>query len=641
MCGIVGVFDRAGGGVDAFDVSAAVAAMAHRGPDETGFWRDGRAHLGMCRLSIIAPAGNHQPARNEDGRVRVVFNGQIYNHPALRRELEASGHRFSSDGDSEVIAHAYEEWGGAFCERLNGMFAIAVYDFRGDPTLTIARDRIGIKPLHYLLDDDKIVFGSEIKAVLAASGERPGVDVEGMLSLLTFEYTYAPHTLFEGLRKLPPGHYLRVGSGKAELKSYWQLPARERDIRESDAEEEIRGLLTDAVRIRLISDVPLGAFLSGGVDSSIIVALMARQSTERVKTFSVGFDDATYNETAYARMVADRYSTDHREITLRLDPDELMTPIDLMLDDPIGDFSVFSTYLVSRAAREHVTVALSGDGGDEMFGGYDAYLADRLARVYGLLGAPITRRLMPWVLSHVRPSSAKKGLVNRAKVFANGAARPGPLGHMRWMVFMDETLRRGLLTRDFAERVADVDPTRHVEHLLRRVEFTDATQRNMFVDAGFYLPDNILHKVDRTSMAVSLETRVPMLDHRVVEAALTLPSRYHIRGSRTKVLLKKTFADLLPEPIRRRGKQGFSTPMKHWLRGPLEPMMQDVLAVDRIRRDGYFRPETVERLKRQHLEVSADHAHVLWSLMLFCMWRERFQSSSTGRTPGCVEALVR
>ncbi len=628
MCGITGVFVRDGRSATDFDVRGAVRSMAHRGPDETGFWCAGPVNLGMCRLSIIAPTGNHQPVQNEDGHVRAIFNGQIYNHPELRAELEGLGHRFASDGDSEVIVHAYEQWGPAFLKRLNGMFGIAIYDDRSTPLLLLARDRLGIKPLHYLLNGDGVIFGSEIKAVLTVAGHVPGPHPEGILSLLTFEYTYAPHTLFRGICKLKPGYYMKVDRNHVEMQPFWSLPTASCARSERQAMNELREVMSDAVRCRMISDVPLGAFLSGGIDSSIIVALMSRHSDRPVKTFSVGFEEASYDETHYAKQVADRYETDHTEIRLKVDLDELMTPIDLMLDDPIGDFSVFSTYLVSRAARQHVTVALSGDGGDELFGGYDTYLADRLARWYACLGGAVTRRWLPMLLSHVSPSREKKGLVNRLKMFVNGAARPADLGHARWMVFMDERLRRGLLSDAFAADVADLDPTDHVRRVAAACQFTDPTSRAMYVDASFYLPENILHKVDRTSMATSLETRVPMLDHRVAELALTVPAHFHVRGFKTKVLLKRAFADALPIDILRRGKQGFSTPMKHWLRKELSPLMMDTLSEHRIKRDGYFRTEAVEQLKNDHLAERADHAHVLWPMMLFCMWLDRYQSGS-------------
>ncbi len=640
MCGIAGVMERTGGPPSASRVAAAIERIRHRGPDETGFWSDNRVSLGMCRLAIIAPTDNHQPAASEDGSVQVVFNGQIYNHPQLRAELEATGHRFASQGDSEVIAHAYEQWGTGFLERLNGMFAIAVYDARDGGSILLARDRVGIKPLHYHLDHQRLIFGSEVKAVLAQLDRTPSPDVEGMLSLLTFEYTYAPHTLFNNICKLPPGHFLQIDRGGVKMQSYWQLPTCGRTVDEVEAVGQLRDVVSDAVSKRMISDVPLGAFLSGGVDSSIIVALMARHSSRKVKTFSVGFKDASYDESSYARMVAERYQTDHEEIRLDLKLDEMTKPLELILDDPIGDFSVFSTYLVSQAARAHVTVALSGDGGDELFGGYDTYIADKVARVYRLLGATMTERLFPKLLSMLPPTPSKKGIINKVKAFVSGAARSTDLGHVRWMMFMDDSLRGSLLAPDFAETVRDIDPTNYVRRLIGASRFRDASQTNMYVDSAFYLPENILHKVDRTSMATSLETRVPLLDHRVVEAALTLPGSLRLKGFQTKSVLKRAFGDLLPQAIVRRGKQGFSTPMKHWLRGDLKPMMLDVLSESQIRRDGYFQPDTVERLKREHLDARYDHAHILWSLMLWCMWLNRFQRSNVDASRPIAKAIA-
>jgi len=640
MCGIAGVMERTGGPPSARGVATAIDRIRHRGPDETGFWSDDRVSLGMCRLAIIAPTDNHQPAANENGSIRVVFNGQIYNHPQLRTDLEAAGHRFASQGDSEVIAHAYEQWGPDFLEHLNGMFAIAVYDARDGGSILLARDRVGIKPLHYHLDDRRLVFGSEVKAVLAQLNRTPSPDVEGMLSLLTFEYTYAPHTLFDDVCKLPPGRYLQLDRRGVRTRSYWQLPTCGRAVGEDESVDQLRDVVSDAVSMRMISDVPLGAFLSGGVDSSIIVALMAHHGSRRVKTFSVGFKDASYDESSYARMVAERYQTDHEEIRLDLNLDEMTKPLELILDDPIGDFSVFSTYLVSQAARAHVTVALSGDGGDELFGGYDTYIADKVARVYRLLGRNLTERILPKLLSMLPPTSSKKGIINKAKVFVKGAARPTDLGHVRWMMFMDESMRGSLLAPDFSEAVRDIDPTNYVRRLIGASRFGDASQTNMYVDSAFYLPENILHKVDRTSMATSLETRVPLLDHRVVEAALTLPGSFRLKRFQTKSILKRAFGHLLPPAIVNRGKQGFSTPMKHWLRSDLKPMMLDVLSESRIRRDGYFRPATVERLKREHVDARYDHAHILWSLMLWCMWLDRYQRGNVDAGRPIAEAIA-
>jgi asparagine synthase (glutamine-hydrolysing) len=644
MCGIVGIYDRNGAPVEDCrgKLERAVEMIHHRGPDERGFWSKGRIGLGMARLSIIAPQGNHQPAKNEDGTVRVVFNGQVYNHPSLMRSLQARGHQFTAAGDTEVLAHAYEEWGVGFLEQLNGMYGMAIYDGREGGSILIARDRIGIKPLYYYLDDDRLIFGSEVKTILALMSHTPAVNPEGVVSLLTFEYIYPPHTLFRGIKKLEPGHYLKVDGDRVEHRAYWELPRERRPLSLAQACAELRELMDDAVSARMISDVPLGAFLSGGIDSSIIVGLMARHSDRPIKTFCVGFEDATYNEAPYARLVADRYTTEHYEITLRLNLDELWKPVELILDDPIGDFSVFSTYLVSRAARDHVTVVLSGDGGDELFGGYDTYVAERLARYYQLLGPTMTQRVLPKLLGAVRPSPAKKGLINRAKVFVAGAARSRELRHTRWMVFMDERLRQGLFTEAFAETAADVDPTQHVAKLMRQMEHGDLMEQGMYVDTAFYLPDNILHKVDRTSMATSLETRVPFLDHRVVESALTTPGRHRVQGFKRKALLKRAFAEVLPEPILHRGKEGFSTPMKHWLRGPLKPLMMDMLSGARIRRDGFFKTETVERLKEEHLAERNDHAHVLWSLILLCMWLDRYQHGGQPTpSPNPQEVAVR
>lgn len=596
--------------------------MYHRGPDDDGFYRDRHAGLGMRRLSIIDLETGQQPVTNEDGTLWLVFNGEIYNYREIRRELERRGHAFASKSDSEVIVHAYEEHGDGCVDHFNGMFAFAIWD-AARRRLLLARDRVGIKPLYYWARADRLVFGSELKALMAHPDVPREVDPVALDQFLTVEYVPTPRTILKDVRKLPPGHRLVFQEGRVSLERYWDVPLLDVPDEEPACVEMLADLLADSVRMQLVSDVSLGAFLSGGIDSSTVVAFMAKASTAPVRTFSVGFEDVTYNELPYARAVAVHFGTDHHEEILHPDIADLAEQLVGHLDEPLGDFSIFPTYLVSRMASRWVKVVLSGDGGDELFGGYETYVAQRMDRFYRWLPGPLRRNALPALMGLVPPRPSKKGLVNKAKRFVEGAALTPSLQHARWMIFLSGRDRAALYQEGMRAALDGSAPEDFLQSHFRSAPYADPLARQQYVDVKTYLADDILAKVDRTSMAASIEARVPLLDHRVVEFAMNLPAPMKLQGGRTKVILRRAMAGHLPGMVLAKPKQGFSIPLKHWLCGPLRPLMADLLSADGLRRRGYFDPACVARWMSEHLEGRANHSHKLWALMVFELWHQR------------------
>ena len=597
--------------------------LVHRGPDDEGFYVDGNVGLGMRRLSVIDISGGHQPISNEDGSIWVVFNGEIYNFPELRRELESRGHEFATNTDTETIVHAYEEYGVDCVSRFNGMFGFAIWDGR-DRKLVLARDRVGIKPLYYYLDSHCIVFASELKAILQLKQVPRELDYAALDTFLTFEYVPAPLSIFQGVRKLLPGHVLVLQDGAVSIRKYWDIEPRPPHDSEEELPHDLYELLKDAVRARLISDVPLGAFLSGGLDSSTIVCLMSELMDRPVKTFSIGFDDPSYNELGYARAVAGHFGTDHQELVIQPNVVELVESLVGYLDEPFADVSAFPTYLVSQLARQSVTVALSGDGGDELFAGYDWYVAGKVERYYRRLPRALRNSVIPGLLGRISPSARKRGLVNNLKRFAEGAALPRSARHFRWATFLAQPTKADLFTEELKSHVDGHDPYAGFVDYLDLFEEADSLWREQFADVKTYLPDDILVKLDRMSMANSLEARTPFLDHRVVEFAASVPSHLKLRGFTRKYLLKRAMASRLPGQVLTRRKEGFSIPMKNWLRQELRPLMEEVLSPQRLGAAGLFNPACVQTLKDQHQEGVANRSHLLWSLMMFEMWRETY-----------------
>jgi asparagine synthase (glutamine-hydrolysing) len=627
MCGIVGIAALGDARPPhSQQVQRMCSVLEHRGPDDQGVdILDGVA-LGNRRLAVIDIAGGRQPLGNESRTIRTVQNGEIYNFQELRRSLEKSSHRFRTNCDTEVIVHAYEQFGLDFVHHLNGMFAIALHD-RKKQKLILARDHLGIKPLYYSwIDKQYLIWGSEVKALLASGLLSPQLDIDSLGQFLSWEYVPGEHTLMKNVYELQPAEMLvaDLTNATSEQRFYWDIPAPSGqatgDPREW--EQRIDDKIHQCVKRQLVSDVPLGAFLSGGVDSSLVVSAM-----DDPKVFSIGFDDASYNELDYARRVANHVGAEHVSDILRPNVASLFELLLGYLDDPIGDFSIFPTYLISKIAREHVTVALSGDGGDELFGGYETYLAQRYAYWLQYLPNPIRQKLLPALVNRLRPSPKKKGTTNKIKRFVEGLAYPAVLDHARWRIFASDILKQELFTTEAAEQL--VTPTgAHIENLFARANKRPSLDRSLYVDVKSYLSDNCLVKVDRMSMAVSLEVRVPMLDKELVELAFKVPQQLKIENGKTKAILKRIAARHVPRDCVYRPKEGFSIPMKHWLGDQFLSIMEHYLEPRRISGGGLFRISTVENLKREHLAGRANHSHVLWSLVLFEAWKDRWLNSA-------------
>ena len=603
-----------------------VDTLRHRGPDDAGQVTLPGAGLGMRRLSIIDVRGGRQPFASEDGAVHLVGNGEIYNHETLRAQLEARNHRFASGSDVETALHAYEEWGESFVERLHGMFALALWDARSR-TLVAARDRAGEKPLYYALTANGLLLASEIKALLVCPDVSREVDLEALDQFLTYEYVLTPRTIFSAVRRLPAAHCMTYRGGALTVTRYWGAAGVARGSwTDDEAAAALRRTLRRAVSRQTMADVPLGAFLSGGLDSSAIVAMMAEadgRDRSAVNTFSMGFADGSYDELPHARRVAARFDTRHREGTIEPDVAALFHRLIPHLDEPFADVSLFPTFLVSEIARAHVTVALSGDGGDELFGGYDTYHAERLARrVAAILPRPAASALAG-LAALFPPSEKKKGLLNKVRRFTSGlAAAPPDIEHYRWMTYLSPAVKRRLYTPALRAALAGSDVYRPVREALRAAGTDDPLNRQLHADLSLYLADDILVKVDRMSMAASLETRAPFLDVEVMELALSMPGRLKVRRGERKYVLKRALAGVLPESILRRPKEGFSIPMKNWLKRDLAPLMRDLLSPARLRRRGWFEPGVVAALIDQHVSGRENHAHLLFGLMVLERWAQ-------------------
>jgi len=619
MCGICGLVSLDGTGpVDRSLLEEMSGALQHRGPDSDGAHLEGPVGLAARRLSIIDLAGGDQPMANEDGTVHVVSNGEIYNHRELRRGLERRGHRFRTQSDTEVLVHSYEERGQAFVDDLRGMFAVALWDAaRG--RLVLARDPFGIKPLYYRVGGGMLSFASELKALLRDPSFPRDIDFDAVEAFLAFNSIPAPLTIFTHARKLPPGHLLCWEGGEPRLERYARpQPVPAEEVRRESAAElaaELRDRLRDSVRAHLIADVPVGVLLSGGIDSSALAALAAEESSHRVSTFSIGFEERSFDELERARLVARRYGTDHHELILRPDAADLLPRLAETFDEPFADSSALPTYLVSELAAGQVKVVLSGEGGDELFGGYYTYVADLLAPWLG----PAAAALRPAV-ERLPSSSRKVSLEYRAKRFARGATLPALERHHAWKEIFSADARAELMD---GGRVG-ADPLDVYRDRYAETEGAEPLARLQDVDTAVYLVDDLLVKTDRASMAHSLEARVPFLDPAPAELALALPTRHKVRGLSKKRLLRRAVAPLVPGQIINARKQGFSIPAAAWLRGDLEPFVRDVLSVEAVRRQGVFRPEAVTALIDRHVARREDLSRQLWGLMAFALWFDRY-----------------
>jgi asparagine synthase (glutamine-hydrolysing) len=623
MCGICGVVSTNGERVDRGLLEAMNETLFHRGPDSGGVVISGPAGLAARRLAIIDLAGGDQPIANETGDIHVVQNGEIYNYRELRRGLESAGHGFRTDSDTEVLVHLYEEHGARFAEKLRGMFAIAIWD-APKRRLVLARDRFGIKPLYYRVTAEELSFGSELKPLLRRPDFSREIDFDALEAYLAFSCIPAPLTIFREARKLPAGSVLvfeaNNGAHDVQIERFARPHAvsREQTRSESEAElaEELRESLRDSVRAHLIADVPVGVLLSGGIDSSALTAFAALEGTGRVSTFSIGFEEQGFDERARARMVAERYGTDHHELVVRPNAVELLPRIAEVFDEPFADSSAIPTYLVSELTRRHVKVALSGEGGDELFGGYFNYVGHNLAPVFGRLATlakPLVERL---------PASTSKAssLEYKAKHFARSAALRPLERHCGWKTILAPEARAELLARERRS----TDPIELLRPIYAGSDGAEELARIMDVDLSVFLVEDMLVKTDRASMAQSLETRVPFLDTVVAGYALALPTSAKVRGFAKKRLLRKALEPLLPKEIIRGRKQGFSIPVGTWLRGQLEPLTREVLSPETIRRQGLFRPEAVTAMVDDHISGKRDLHRQVWSMLVFSLWFDRY-----------------
>ncbi|MCI0392814.1 MAG: asparagine synthase (glutamine-hydrolyzing) [Acidobacteria bacterium] len=603
--------------------------IAHRGPDDEGYYVANGVALGMRRLSIIDVATGHQPISNEDGSVWIVFNGEIYNYRELRAELIARGHQFQTRTDTEAIVHLYEDEGERCVEKLRGMFAFAIWNSR-KRSLFLARDRAGKKPLHYAFAGRTLLFGSEIKSLLQYPGLSREVNLEALSDYLSFGYIPDPATAFRGIHKLAPGYTLTFEDGQVRTRCYWDFnyngesesgPPRE----ESYYIERLRDLLAESVRMRLESEVPLGAFLSGGIDSSTIVALMAREMGQPVKTFSIGFKESSFDELKYARLTARRFRTEHYEFVVTPDICRIVEDLVWHHDEPFADISSIPTYAVSKMAREHVTVALAGDGGDELFGGYDSYLKERRFDRYERIPAAIRRKVFrPLSRSLPRGAYGKRFL-------GHIALDPGPRCVDGMSFFNDEAIN-DLLSPEVRRALDGYSSAAAFERFYAKPASADRLDHQLYLDAKAYLPGDILVKVDRMSMANSLETRAPLLDHKLIEFVQTIPASLKLRGTETKYILKRAVSGLIPDEIIHRPKQGFDVPLKHWFNHELREMLNDTLDDQRTRQRGYFNLNAVMAIQKEHRRGRRDHARSLWGLLIFELWHRAFIDGEVART---------
>ena len=631
MCGICGIAARRGPEPDYAQLDLMCQSIAHRGPDDQGIWLQGGVGLGVRRLSIIDVAGGHQPIHNQDETAWIVFNGEIYNFPQLRERLSAKGHRFYTQTDTEVVVHAYDEWGERCVEELNGMFGLAIWD-RPRQTLFLARDRLGIKPLYYAITPQGLAFASELKALLTIPAMRRQVDLVALDDYLALEYVPSPRSIIRGVQKLPPGHTLswRMDSGEGQLHRYWDVDLgageREPDTRSLEQHaDELRAVLLESVRKELISDVPLGVFISGGIDSSTVAAMMTRLTPGHVNSFSIGFTDPSFDESAHARRVAAHLGTNHRELIL--EPSmmtDLVPSVTEKLDEPLADASIIPTFLLSRFARQHVTVALGGDGGDELFAGYPTLLAHRLVGYYERLPGMVRDRLVSPLVQRLPVSMANISLDFKLKRFVGGAGYPVGERHMRWLGSFSSEQRAELFDPQVGAALLQSDHQDLVAEHLARHRLQDPLNQVLYLDMKMYLENDILAKVDRASMLASLEARVPLLNVDLVEHMARVPVSLKLRGQRSKYILKHAMRGVLPDATLARGKKGFGIPVARWIRGPLKELMRDTLAPDKLRREGFFQPAYVQRLLDDHLGGRHDNRKQLWTLFMFERWYERY-----------------
>lgn len=636
MCGIFGWTNLHANALprpSAADLAAMSRALEHRGPDDWGSAVFDDGAIGMTRLSIIDLAGGHQPIANDAKDCWIVFNGEIYNFLELRRELQAKGYRFKTNTDTEVVLRAYEEWGDGCLNRLRGMFGLAIYDNRparngtsdsgrANSRLLLARDRVGKKPLYYIRDERRLLFGSEIKAILAHPSVRPRVQRQVLPLYLTYGYVPAPQTFFENIFELGAGQKLVVHNGAVAIENYWQLPAPtepDRELSEAHYIDRLRELFADAVKVRLVGDVPLGAFLSGGVDSAAVVAFMSRFMDQPVKTFAIGFaDDPSFNELAYARVVADKFKTEHHEFLVTADAIDVLPKLVWHHDQPFADSSAIPAYLVGQMTREHVKVVLTGDGGDELFAGYERFAAARLAENYRRIPGALQNGAKQ-MLGMLPEATGYRSFVRRARRFVDSAALPLPERYLNWVGIFSPALIGELMIDD-----GGFDAVAHFQTYFDPHNHRDPVAQLLSVNMKSYLPGDLLVKTDRMTMANSLEARCPFLDHELLEFACTIPSELKLKGMTTKYILKRALRGIVPEEIIHRKKHGFGVPVGQWFRTSLKSYLHDTLLSRAALARGYFNETALRRLMAEHESGKRDHGHRLWALLTLEIWHRMF-----------------
>lgn len=599
--------------------------MKHRGPDSEGLWTDEQVALGMRRLSIIDLATGEQPVYSEDRSVVVVMNGELYNFREVREKLEKQGHRFETNTDTEILPHLYEEHGLDLLEHLNGMFAFALWDKRRKK-LFIARDRFGEKPLYYGTFDGQLIFASELKVLLAHPSVKTEIDTDALRRYLSFDYVPAPFSIYKNIYKLPAAHFLTVEKGEVKVQRYWNLKFHKNGNTPSfeEASRQLRELLSDAVKMRLVADVPLGVLLSGGVDSSTVAAFAARQASEKIKTFSIGFEEDSFDESKHARRVARHIGSEHYEEKLSVEKAaDLISEIGSWLDEPLSDGSLIPTYMLSRFVRRHVTVALGGDGGDEIFAGYPMYYGHKMARVYDSLPRILKNNVIEPIVNNLPVSTKNLSFDYKAKRFVAASKYDTVTRHHTWFGSFSIDEQQLLLSKDVLAKTCG-DIYKGAKDLLKICDATNEIEQMQFLDMNFYMAEDILTKVDRASMAVSLEVRAPFLDPRVAQFAASLPLEYKLKGKKGKYILKKAIEPLLPKSILERPKKGFGIPIAEWLKGRLNPLMHDLLAPERLKDQGLFNEKFVSKLISEHEKNIASHHKQLWTLLVFQLWHDKF-----------------
>jgi len=631
MCGICGqVNTDPAQPVDRVVLERMNAVIRHRGPDSDGFYVNGNVGLAVRRLAIIDLATGDQPISNEDGTVWIIFNGEIYNYPQLRPQLEAKGHVFRSNSDTEVIIHLYEDHGVACVDHLRGMFAFAIWDEK-QRRLLLVRDRLGQKPLYYTQYDGTLLFGSELKCILQYPGLSREVDLEAIHHYLTLQYVPHPWTAFKDIRKLPPAHRLVWQDGHIRVERYWDLVYEPKwKLPEVELKQKIRETITEAVQIRLMSDVPLGAHLSGGIDSSIVVGLMAGMMDQPVKTFSIGFKEEAFSELPFARQVAQRFGTDHHEFVLEPDALDVLPRLMEHFDEPFADPAAIPTWYLAQMTRQHVTVALNGDGGDEAFAGYQRYYGDLIADSYRLVPSFLRHGVFDRVLQAL-PVQADRPMERSHIMALRQLARAADISHaasvIRWGSYFNEAEKWALYNDDMRQAIKVTSSAALLEEAFRRARAANRLDRTLYTDVHNYLPGALLPKVDRTTMAHSLEARSPFLDHKAMELAARLPVRWKVKGQRTKRILREVFADLVPAEVEKRGKMGFGVPLGMWFRGPLYQPARDLLLAPDTRLRGYLQMDAIARLIKDNVHGKADNGKRIWALLNLEVWLRQYEVS--------------